>query len=214
MYTNPYRSIFSALTRMLMNPTSPYHGIPQNEWKQVTKRLQDNFPLSGEDMLQVSLSSWQDIFDTGIGKNNFKIGKDVFPSPQIMGFFLHEIIPLKLHSKYPNLWKKDKEVSEKDLIYIPDIKYSMEIKTSSHPSKIFGNRSYAQPTTNPKKDKSGYYLAINFEKFAENPKPRIRLIRFGWLDYTDWIGQKAATGQQAHLKSESEKYKLLELYSL
>jgi hypothetical protein len=197
-----------------MNQSSPYYARPQKDWKSITENLLANYPLSKDEMIKITLESWKGIFDTGIGKEGVKIGKDILPSPQIMGFFLHELIPLNLHSKYPKLWKKDKEVSEKDLIYIPDIKYSMEIKTSSHPNKIFGNRSYAQPASNPKKDKSGYYLAINFEKFSENPNPRIRLIRFGWLDYTDWIGQKAPTGQQAHLKPESENSKLVELFSL
>jgi len=193
---------------------SPYYGIPQREWERITQVLLDNYPLSSDLMVEVTLSTWKDIFHSGIGEEKFRIGRDIFPNPQIMGFLLHELIPLKLHLRFPTLWKKDKEVSEKDLIYIPDIAYSMEIKTSSHPNKIFGNRSYAQPSNNPKKDKSGYYLAINFEKFSENPNPRIRLIRFGWLDYTDWIGQRAPTGQQAHLKLESERYKLLLLYSI
>jgi len=197
-----------------MNSSSPYHDKPQRDWRGITQDLLRHYPLSPEDMVNASLESWKGIFDTGIGTEGFKIGKDIFPSPQMMGFFLHELIPLNLHAKYPNLWKKDIEVSEKDIIYIPDIKYSMEIKTSSHPDKIFGNRSYAQPATSTKKDKSGYYLAINFEKFSKNRNPRIRLIRFGWLDYTDWIGQRAATGQQAHLKPESESNKLLALFSL
>jgi hypothetical protein len=197
-----------------MNPTSPYYGKPQSDWRSITLDLLAKYPLSKGDMVDVTLSSWDGIFQTGIGREGFKIGRDIFPTPQIMGFLLHELIPLKLHSRYPKLWIKDKKVSEKDLVYIPDISYSMEIKTSSHPNQIFGNRSYAQPTDNPKKDKSGYYLAVNFEKFSEKVRPRIRMIRFGWLDYTDWIGQKAATGQQAHLKSESDRYKLVELFSL
>ena len=54
------------------------------------------------------------------------------------------------------------------------IKYSVEIKTSSNKSKIFGNRSYAQKSENEKKDKSGYYLAINFEQISDtNRKPKL-----------------------------------------
>ncbi|MGK7921714.1 MAG: ScaI family restriction endonuclease [Trichodesmium sp.] len=37
------------------------------------------------------------------------------------------------------------------------------------------------------------------------------LVRFGWLDQDDWQGQVAATGQQARLSSDVERYKLLEL---
>lgn len=197
-----------------MNATSPYHRKPQSDWRSITLDLLAKYPLSKDSMVDVTLSSWDGIFQTGIGREGFRIGRDIFPAPQIMGFFLHELIPLNLHSKFPKLWTKDKKVSEKDLVYIPDISYSMEIKTSSHPNQIFGNRSYAQPTDNPKKEKSGYYLAVNFEKFSGKTRPEVRLIRFGWLDYTDWVGQEAATGQQAHLKSESDRYKLVELFSL
>jgi len=192
---------------------SPYAGKTPLEWKGITKSLLNDFPLSPKTLIQITLDAWKDIFHSEIGQEKFRIGKDIFPRPQIMGFLLHELIPLKLHSRFSE-WKKDKEVTEKDIVYTPDIKYSLEIKTSSHRNRIFGNRSYAQPTDNSKKDKSGYFLAINFEKFSENPNPRIKLIRFGWLDHTDWIGQRAATGQQAHLRSESEENKLLVLYRL
>ena len=60
--------------------------------------------------------------------------------------------------------------------------------------------------------KSGYYLAVNFEKFSNTTNPQIKLIRFGWIDSGDWIGQKAATGQQSRLSSDVENYKLLQLY--
>lgn len=63
-----------------------------------------------------------------------------------------------------------------------------------------------------KKGKSGYYLAVNFEKFSNTTNPQIKLIRFGWIDSGDWIGQKAATGQQSRLSSDVENYKLLQLY--
>jgi hypothetical protein len=122
-----------------------------------------------------------------------------------MGFFLHELIPLEIATLHPDEWTGERVASEKDIVYIPDDKYSIEVKTSSNPRRIFGNRSYAQGSTKAKKSKSGYYLAVNFEKFSKtNKKPRILLIRFGWLDSSDWIGQTAATGQQAHLTRDAE----------
>jgi hypothetical protein len=39
------------------------------------------------------------------------------------------------------------------------------------------------------------------------------IIRFGWLDHSDWMGQKAATGQQARLDPFAEKSKLAILYT-
>lgn len=193
-------------------PESPYEGKSTNEWLNITIQLIKNHPLSSKELVKETLEAWENIFNSGIGAENFKIGENIFPTPQIMGFLLHELIPLKIITRFPEEWKKDKEVSEKDLVYIPDLKYSFEIKTSSSKNKIFGNRSYGQPSPNPKKDKSGYYLAINFEKFSESNRPRIRLIRFGWLDHSDWISQKAATGQQARLTVEADKNKLIEIY--
>ena len=64
-----------------------------------------------------------------------------------------------------------------------------------------------------RKGKSGYYLAINFEKFADDRKePALVQIRFGWLDHTDWLAQKAATGQQARVSPAADRFKLVRLF--
>jgi hypothetical protein len=130
-----------------------------------------------------------------------------------MGFFLHELIALELEFRFAGLWRRDQASDEKDLVYIPDDAFSIEIKTSSSGKNIYGNRSYAQLATKSKKNKSGYYLAINFEKFTtqSTPRPQISLVRFGWLDHDDWIGQTSATGQQARLSPAVERNKLIVL---
>jgi hypothetical protein len=129
-----------------------------------------------------------------------------------MGFFLHELIPLQLESEYPAIWRRNAIASEKDLVYIPDDTFSIEIKTSSSSRSIYGNRSYAQVGQSSRKAKSGYYLAINFQKFSSKLlRPTITTVRFGWLDHEDWQGQTAATGQQARLSPAVERYKLLKL---
>ena len=139
----------------------------------------------------------------------------MFPKPQIMGFFLHELIPLELAARFPKEWRGDKSSDEKDIVYIADRKYSVEIKTSSNPNRIFGNRSYAQKTTKGKKAKSGYYLAVNFEKFTDTTfSPAIKKIRFGWIDASDWMGQRAASGQQSRLSADVETKKLNTLYPI
>ncbi len=192
---------------------SPYQDIPRVHWKRVTNRLLQTHPLKAKEIIEVVLSSWESIFHSRLGTKGFKIGKHIFPQPQIMGFLLHELIPLEFAARYGTKWKGGRLNDEKDLVYIPDKKYSLEIKTSSNKAHIFGNRSYAQATTDTKKSKSGYYLAINFEKFApDNAKPKVTLIRFGWLDHSDWLGQKAASGQQARLGSFVEENKLFVLY--
>lgn len=179
----------------------------------VTKRLIKQHPLSPEEIVDVVLTAWHSIFASRMGSKGFRIGVEMFPKPQIMGFFLHELIPLELAARYPNTWGIEQSAGDKDIVYIPDTQFSIEIKTSSNPSRIFGNRSYAQDTTRGKKAKSGYYLAVNFEKFsAKTRAPLVRLIRFGWIDSDDWIGQRAATGQQSRLPPEVESGKLLKLY--
>ncbi len=192
---------------------SPYKGLKPKQWRKKTLKLIQKHPLERKEIVEVVLGVWDDIFKSGIGKKPYKIGVDIFPKPQIMGFLLHELIALVLRGRHPKDWRGEADSSDKDLVYIPDGSYSVEIKTSSHRSKIFGNRSYAQEGRGGKKSKSGYYLAVNFEKCtSECSKPRILLIRFGWLDAADWRGQKAATGQQASLPPEIENSKLIHLF--
>ncbi len=192
---------------------SPYKGLRPEKWLDITRQLVKAHPLKATEVVEVVLATWDSIFDSRMGTGAFHIGKDIFPKPQIMGFFLHELIPLELATRYPKSWRGERTSGDKDIVYIPDDQYSIEVKTSSNPRHIFGNRSYAQEATKNKKVKSGYYLAVNFEKFSDDSKrPNILLVRFGWLDATDWIGQKAATGQQSRLPPDVENYKLLELY--
>ena len=191
----------------------PYSGLPRDKWAAKTKRLIAAHPLDMEELVEVVLLAWKAIFDSKIGSHRFKIGTHLFPKPQIMGFLLHELIPLEFAARYPDKWRGEQEAGDKDLVYLPDPRFSVEIKTSSHKSQIFGNRSYAQQPTDAKKSKSGYYLAVNFQSFnkRQRPRPEIVRVRFGWLDHTDWVGQAAATGQQAHLTPESEGRKLITL---
>lgn len=192
---------------------SPYAGRPAGEWLEITKGLIERHPLKSEEIVEVVLESWSSIFNSSMGRHGFKVGVDFRPTPQIMGFFLHEFIPLDLATRYPGIWRGGKTSQEKDIVHIPDDAYSIEVKTSSHKSRIFGNRSYAQEASADKKSKSGYYLAVNFGKFSDDPTPpKIMSVRFGWLDSTDWIAQTAATGQQARIDPSVEGAKLLAMY--
>lgn len=190
---------------------SPYQGLSVNAWERRTRELIHEHPLDTTEIYEVTVNVWNDIFNSGIGSKPFKIGQDLFPRPQIMAYFLHELVPLEFTRRYPGAWRREETANEKDLVFIPNQKYSIEIKTSSSTKSIFGNRSYAQETENPKKSKSGYHLAINFQKFTSTQQPQIVAVRFGWLDHSDWIGQAAATGQQARLAPDVARYKLLQL---
>lgn len=190
---------------------SPYDNIAPEQWSAKTRELIDAHPLDMGDVVDIVHTCWAAIFQSHIG-GKFRIGHDIKPKPQFMGFLLHELIPLELQSRHPGEWRPEKSKDDKDLVYIPDPALSVELKTSSHPSKIFGNRSYAQEKDSKGKSKNGYYLTVNFQKFQPQGAPKLTMIRFGWLDHTGWIGQAAATGQQARLRPESDKAKLQELY--
>jgi len=191
---------------------SPYQELPAHKWASKTVELIQAHPLQPTEIVEVALQAWSSIFESSIG--GLHIGTDLFPTPQIMGDFLHALIPHEFSRRYPGKWRKEQEASEKDLVCIHRPEYSTEIKTSSHPRNIYGNRSYAQPDQGTgKKGKSGYYIAVNFAKFQDaRAKPKIVRIRCGWLDHIDWIPQKSATGQQASLSAESRGSKLIELY--
>lgn len=192
---------------------SPYYNKPTSEWQEITEKLIEQFPLSKDYLVHTVIRSWDDILKTNIA-DNLSILNSVRPKPQIMGFFLHEIIAHRICEDLPTEWRKEYAADDKDVVFISDSNFSFEIKTSSHKNRIFGNRSYSQETQTDKKSKSGFYLAVNFEAFDNNRNiPKIRLIRFGWIDHNDWQGQIAASGQQARLSTDVETKKLLTIYN-
>lgn len=191
--------------------TSPYENVPEGDWPAVTERLIAEHPLSTDDIVSAVNAAWSAIFESNLG--NFRIGKEIQPKPQIMGFLLHELIPLELAAKFPGVWRGEVSKTDKDLVYIPEDRFSIEMKTSSHKSQVFGNRSYAQPQVGAGKSKDGYYLTVNFAKFSGENAPLLSLVRFGWLDHSDWIAQTSATGQQARVRPASDLVKLKRIYS-
>lgn len=193
-----------------MNP-SPYSSKDKSQWEKITNDLIMDHPLHEEKIVDIILTAWDNIFSSTMG--NQKIGVTIFPKPQIIGALLHELIPAEIATSFPGEWRGELTPYDKDIVHIKNDFYSIELKTSSNPNKIFGNRSYAQKPTTSKKGKDGFYLAVNFEKFSkENPRPQISVIRFGWLDHSDWIGQTSPTGQQAHLAPETYSLKFKTLY--
>ncbi len=197
-----------------MSLPNPYDGLSEDQWLPKTEELLAGHPLKADQLIDVVLSQWNAILGSTIG-GKLQIGKDVFPIPQIMGSYLHELIPAELQRRDESLWRRDTASDEKDLVCLADPFYSTEIKTSSHKTQIFGNRSYAQPpSATSKKSKSGFYITVNFERWIDvvDRPPAIRQIRFGWLDHTDWKAQNAETGQQARVLQPAYKGKLPVLY--
>ena len=190
---------------------SPYKNLPVENWKSKTEELINKHPLKNK-IVEIVLKSWDDIFKSKVG--SFTIGKEITPSPQIMSFFLHELVAHYLSLEYPKEDKVGESKTEKDIHNMKKPELGIEIKASSNPTQIFANRSYAQPSSqSEEKDKNGYYIGINFEKFTKtNRTPQILQIRFGYLEHSDWIAQKSETGQQARLSPDADKNKFFVLY--
>ena len=187
-------------------------GKNRENWAGVTDQLLKAFPIPMTEMAEIVRASWEDIFRSRVGSKGYRIGRDILPEPQIMGFLLHELIPLNLAAVYPGKWRRGKSATECDAIFVQDIDFSFEIKTSSSPTGIFGNRSYAHVSESASKLRGSFYLAVNFGKFSASAKPEIGLIRFGWLGAADWFGQRVQSGQQARLTREAKAYKLRIIY--
>jgi hypothetical protein len=190
---------------------NPYPA-DHREWPEITGRLLDRYPIPIDELVKVVLSSWEDIFHSRFGARAYQIGREIRPEPQIMGFLLHELIPFNLAAAGAKVWKRGAATTECDAVYLPNPDYSFEIKTSSSARGIFGNRSYAHVGSTTNKPRGSFFLAVNFGKFSAAQRPEINLIRFGWLAGSDWIGQRAQSGQQARLTKEAKAYKLRIIY--
>ncbi len=193
---------------------SPYQNQPKEKWLEITKTLLAQNPLEQETFAKIVLEAWDCIFASDIC--GLRIGKDIFPNPQMLGYFVETLTAHRLAKAFPAVWKHGIAKNEKNIVCLTDDKFSFEMKASSSDGKIYANRSYAQEQSqNAEKDKNGYYTAINFEKFDDanlHKRPEITLIRLAYLEHTDWKAQKASTGQQASLPAEIYKYKFVTIY--
>lgn len=191
--------------------SSPYDKVDTCKWSTITEELIEAHPLEEAEIVDVVSSAMRDINNTTVGEH-LKAGANLVLNPQIVGCFMDQLILYWLNKKQPNLWKEGETKSEKDLVYLPDNSFSIEIKSTSQ-KRIVANRSYALGSEKHKK-KSGYYLAIIFSKMVQGSKSDLQLIKFGWLDQTDWSAQVAQTGQKASLKKTSWDFKLKTLYDV
>lgn len=208
---------------------SPYQNKPQSTWLSVTQELIKEHPLTNEQIVNAVLTSWKQIFESKIGP--LSIGKQIFPTPQIMSSILHELIPYNLAKSVGSDYRVGVSKTDKDIVYEPNTKYSIEVKASSSANDIFANRSYGQPSLDSDtKDKNGYYIGVNFEKFQSNDEeeyrkveldstgniiyPKITQIKFGYIEHSDWISQTSAKGQQARLSPIAKSSKMIKLYPI
>lgn len=189
--------------------SSPYRGEPQANWHEISERLISEHPLDRNEIKKIALLCWERLWQTTIGSGEASIPITELNVPaSVVGYLFEKLFAKELNRRYP-AWRAGTAKDEKDLVYGPDEPKSVEIKTSGQlGTKVYGNRSYGQEGDMPersKKEKSGYYITINFYERTLN------LIRFGWIDFDDWVPQSSETGQAASLKTDVYEYKLKEI---
>ena len=165
-------------------------------------------PLTEELIHDAAIVSWERLWSTKVGdaETGFPLA-ELDPPATVVGYFFEKIFSKELAQRLSGQWRGGQTGTEKDLHCLTNDAMSVEMKSSGQLGvKIFGNRSYGQKNENAdviKKDKSGFYITINF--YGQ----RLTLLRFGWIDADDWQAQKSATGQMAGLPDSVYSGKLL-----
>lgn len=189
---------------------SPYLNQPYPKWQEITRSLIASHPLSVDEIMEIVHIAWTGVWSTQIGSGSARLSlHEVNPPATVIGYFFEKLMGKELAARYPYDWAGGSGGEQKDLHYIADKRYSIEVKTSGQLGlKIYGNRSYGQEIVNvdrAKKDKSGFYITVNFYGSTLN------LVRFGWIDGWDWQAQKSPTGQMAGLGDEVYATKLISI---
>lgn len=187
--------------------SSPYQNKPIENWKEITRSLVAQHPLSGTLILDAAMISWNRLWNTRIGDTavGFPLA-EINPPATVIGYMFEKLFANELATRLPGRWRGGIG-SEKDLHCMEDGSLSVEMKSSGQlGDKIYGNRSYGQSLqigNSAKKDKSGFYITVNF--YGQT----LTLLRFGWIDASDWQSQQSSTGQMAGLPPAVYQYKLL-----
>lgn len=189
-------------------PASPYLGEPEEAWLRITRGLLATHPLKVDSIREVALTAWAKVWDTTVGSGDTAIRlADLRVPATVVGYFFEVLLARELQHLYPDDWGGNRSGDEKDLVYIKDRSLSIEMKSSGQlGDRVYGNRSYGQQTQNEdlvKKEKSGYYITANF--YGQT----LTLLRFGWIDASDWKPQASPTGQMAGLSDAVYAKKLI-----
>lgn len=188
--------------------TSPYLNHPVSSWRKITDKLLKSHPLKPALILDIAVRSWSAVWNTrvGVGPTSVEL-KELDVPATVVGYFFEVLFARELETRFPGTWRGCRQGEDKDLVHIPNPDYSVEIKTSGQRGlRVYGNRSYGQQIQNQqlaKKEKSGFYITVNFYKW------NLSLIRFGWIDATDWKAQASPTGQMAGLPDDVYVNKLI-----
>jgi hypothetical protein len=160
-----------------MSSASPYAGLDESQWPDRTAELLSEYPLGRDELIEVVLGSWASIFDSHIGTRGLRIGEQIFPKPQVMGDYLHELVPYELQERYPEEWRRDRTGADKDLVNLRDDHWSTEIKTSSHATQVSGTavtrnrrraRRRSQASTSRSISRAGLARTAAFQRSASS----------------------------------------------
>lgn len=186
---------------------SPYFCKPVQQWAAITETLVQRHPLTMGLIHDAALLSWNRLWTTWVGDRTvgFPLA-EIDPPATVVGYMFEKLFSKELAVRLPGAWRGGRG-AEKDLHCLMDESLSVEMKASGQlGDRIYGNRSYGQILENAdaaRKDKSGYYITVNFYGST------LTLLRFGWIDSSDWQAQKSPTGQMAGLSSDVYEYKLI-----
>ena len=155
-------------------------------------------------LLNVIQRSWTTLWRTRVG--GCIPLRQVNVDAQVVGKFFQELMALELHSKDPR-WRHPlapRSPKDPDFVFA-DPSQSFELKMSGQVGgrAVFGNRCSAAGIASPEgKSRDGWLLTINYSD------TRINIVRFGFISGSDWIGQKAATGNASRLHRDVYTTKL------
>ena len=150
--------------------------------------------------------SWTTLWTTRIGPLPLRV---VQLDAQVVGKIFQELMIYELHSR-DSRWRAPdapRHPRDKDFVFTPDASQSFELKMcgQSGSRAVFGNRCSAPPhvSLHPEaKSRDGWLLTINYTG------ERLNLVRFGHVLGTDWIGQRAASGNSSRLHADVYASKL------
>ncbi len=172
-----------------------------------TQHKVDQFPIAMDVLKGLVLEAGHILLQENLFGKTLKEVIDAAPNK---GSFIGQLFPFALNKllveRYPTIFRPEEHLYEKDVVCIIDRSYDFEIKVSTSSENIVGNKSYA--SDGGYKDKSSFYLAVNFNRDTY----AVDLIRFGWLDITDWSINDSANGQGSRVKTLPLRSKMITIY--
>ena len=144
---------------------SPYYGLFSREVGGENPRTLEEYPIAPEDVVQVVLRSWSAIFESTLG-DGFRIGVHIFPTPQIMGtLLLTSLSLLEIEAHTEGRWRacalRPRRTSSTSRM-IDSPRRLRLIRSEPH---LCQSKLRLESDSPGKKGKSGYYIAVNFDKW-------------------------------------------------